>query len=147
MAISNQQNVKQVVPFLKIVDMERSLQFYLEGVGFSMTKEWVVNGKRRWCWLELGGAALMLQDYTPDQGPTRIPTEKHGVGVSITFQCEDALALYHQFLQAGLSPAEPFVGNAMWVTSLRDPDGYYLEFESSTSVPEETKFTDWKQND
>ena len=26
----------------------------------------------------------------------------------------------------------------MWVTSLRDPDGYRVEFESYTDVPEDT---------
>jgi hypothetical protein len=28
----------------------------------------------------------------------------------------------------------------MWVTSLRDPDGYSVEFESPTDVPEGTTF-------
>ena len=26
----------------------------------------------------------------------------------------------------------------MWVTSLQDPDGYRIEFESKTDVPEDT---------
>jgi hypothetical protein len=30
----------------------------------------------------------------------------------------------------------------MWVTSLRDPDGYSIEFESQTDVPEGTTFND-----
>jgi hypothetical protein len=30
----------------------------------------------------------------------------------------------------------------MWVTSLRDPDGYRLEFESPTDVPEETRYSE-----
>jgi lactoylglutathione lyase len=29
----------------------------------------------------------------------------------------------------------------MWVTSLFDPDGYRIEFESPTDVPEETEFS------
>ena len=36
----------------------------------------------------------------------------------------------------------PFVGNGMWVTSLRDPDGYSVEFESQTDVSEDTTFDD-----
>jgi lactoylglutathione lyase len=32
----------------------------------------------------------------------------------------------------------------MWVVSLSDPDGYRLEFESPTDVPEETKLSEWK---
>lgn len=31
----------------------------------------------------------------------------------------------------------PFVGNGMWVTSLADPDGYWIDFESLMDVPEE----------
>jgi hypothetical protein len=38
---------------------------------------------------------------------------------------------------------EPFVGNHMWVVSFTDPDGYRLDFESQTDVPEETKYSDW----
>jgi len=34
------------------------------------------------------------------------------------------------------------VGNAMWVTCLSDPDGYRLDFESPTNVPEDTKLSE-----
>ena len=54
-------NVKQVVPFFRIADMDRSLRFYVNGLGFALKNKWVVDEKIRWCWLELGGAALMLQ--------------------------------------------------------------------------------------
>jgi lactoylglutathione lyase len=30
----------------------------------------------------------------------------------------------------------------MWVTSLRDPDGYRIDFESYTDVAEETVFSE-----
>ena len=30
----------------------------------------------------------------------------------------------------------------MWVTILTDPDGYKLDFESPTDVPEETVYSD-----
>ena len=135
-------NVKQVVPFFRVADMERSMRFYIEGLGFGMKHKWIPDDRIRWCWLELGGAALMLQEYRREspnfpqsQGPL-------GLGVSLCFQCADALVLYHEYLERGLSPSEPFVGNQMWVTSLKDPDGYILEFESSTDVPEETRLGD-----
>lgn len=69
---------------------------------------------------------------------------KVGEGVSICFQCSDALAIYRDAIGRGLSPREPFVGNAMWVVLLSDPDGYKLEFESPTDVPEETKLSEWQ---
>ena len=130
-------NVQQVVPFLMIANVEASLRFYVEGLGFTITKKWIDEGKLRWCWLQLEGAAIMLQEYRPD----RIPATKRGEGISICFQCKDALALYRAFLSHGLNPREPFVGNAMWVTTLTDPDGYKLDFESPTDVPEETVYS------
>ena len=59
-------NVKQVVPFFRITDMDRSLRFYVDGLGFSLKNKWLVDEKIRWCWLELGGAALMLQTFAND---------------------------------------------------------------------------------
>jgi lactoylglutathione lyase len=79
----------------------------------------------------------MLQEYSPG----KIPSNKRGEGVSICFQCKDALAIYTEALARGLQPRTPFVGNAMWVTILTDPDGYTLDFESPTDAPEETVYS------
>jgi lactoylglutathione lyase len=133
-------NVKQVVPFFMVTDMDRSLRYYTEGLGFTLKNKWTPDSpdKIRWCWLELGGAALMLQEYNPG----RVPTDKRGEGCSLWFTCEDAIALYHEFKSRGIEAKEPFVGNSMWDTELTDPDGYHLHFESPTTVPEETKLSD-----
>ena len=127
-------NIIQAVPFFMVTNMEASLRFYIEGLGFTMTKKWIPRDKIEWCWLELGSAALMLQEYRPD----RVPAHKRGEGISICFQCKDAIAIYRDALAHGLQPQRPFVGNAMWVTILRDPDGYTLDFESPTDTPEES---------
>ena len=83
----------------------------------------------------------MLQEYRPDQRPSGKP----GEGVSLCFQCNDALAIYRAALAKGLQPQRPFVGNAMWVTILPDPDGYKLYFESPTDAPEESLYEDKKR--
>ena len=66
-ALATQPNVQQAIPFLMVSNMEVSLRFYVEGLGF--------------------------------------------------------------------------VGNNMWVAILTDPDGYKLDFESPTDVPEETVYS------
>jgi catechol 2,3-dioxygenase-like lactoylglutathione lyase family enzyme len=133
-------NLKQAVPFFAVSDMERSLRFYLEGLGFEMTHKWIDEGTVRWCWLQRGGAALMLQDFRRDGREPWSPPGQLGVGVSIMFVCEDALAFYREVRARGIDASRPLVGNSMWVTSLRDPDGYRVEFESYTDVPEETVY-------
>ena len=135
-------NVKQAVPFFSVSVMDVSLRFYVDGLGFKMTKKWIVDDKVRWCWLELGDAALMLQEYPMEGHDSWIPKGKVGEGVNICFQCEDALAIYHEVTSRGLAASRPFVGNGMWVTDLSDPDGYKIEFESPTDAPEETLFSE-----
>jgi len=135
-------NVKQAVPFFGVTNMEASLRFYIDGLGFKMTHSWIPDrpadkpdGRIRWCWLELGNAAIMLQEFRPEHRPK----ETLGTGTSVCFMCEDALALYREFKSCGIQMRKrPFVGNRLWVVPVTDPDGYRIEFESPTDAPEES---------
>ena len=138
-------NVKQAVPFLGVNCMEDSLRFYVEGLGFAMKKSWIPDraedhpdGRIRWCWLQLGDAAIMLQEFLPQHRPDGAL----GMGTSTCFMCEDALALYCEFKSKGLRAQRPFVGNGLWVVSVTDPNGYRIDFESPTDAPEESKLED-----
>jgi lactoylglutathione lyase len=140
-------NVKEVVPLLGVSSMDRSLRYYVDGLGFTMQNKWVVEGKVRWCWLSLGGAALMLREFAKDGHHAPPPLGKLGEGVSLNFQCEDAIAIYHEVTSRGIEASEPQVGNAMWETSLSDPDGYRIHFASPTDTPEETKLSEVKSGE
>jgi hypothetical protein len=134
-------NVKEVVPFLCVSSMERSLRYYVDGLGFTMRNKWVVDGKVRWCRLELGGAALMLQEFARAGHDSWVPEGKVGDGVSLWFRCEDAISIYREVTSRGIEASEPQVGNSMWDTCLDDPDGYRIHFGSPTDAAEETKYT------
>ena len=135
-------NVKQAVPFFNVTDIEASLRFYVDGLGCVVTHQWVPEGRVRWCWLQLGDAALMLQEYWRDGRPAGAPAGPLGQGVSVCFMCADAIGIYRDLVSRGVAAQRPFVGNGLWVTSVRDPDGYRLDFESPTEVPEKTVFSD-----
>ncbi len=136
-------NVKQAVPFFGVTNMEASLRFYIDGLGFKMKHQWIPDraedhpdGRIRWCWLELGDAAIMLQEFLPGGRPT----QALGTGASVCFMCEDALALYRQFKSRGIQTrGRPSVGNRLWVVPVTDPDGYRMEFSSPTDAPEESE--------
>jgi len=137
--------VKQAVPFFMVTDIEASLRFYVDGLGFTLTKAWrpeKAGGRIQWCWLELDGVALMLQEYWRDGRPSGAPEGPLGQGVSICFVCADAIAIYHDVVARGVAAKRPFVGNGLWVTSVEDPDGYHLDFESPTDVAEDTVYSD-----
>jgi uncharacterized glyoxalase superfamily protein PhnB len=137
-------NVKQAVPFFGVTNMEASLRFYVEGLGFTMTRWWIPDaeedrpdGRIRWCRLELGNAAIMLQEFLPE----RRPQETLGTGATMCFMCDDALSLYREFKSRGVrARSRPTVGNGLWVVPLVDPDGYRIEFESPTDAPEESEW-------
>ena len=143
MIASPKVKVTQSVPFFGVTSMQASLRFYVEGLGFEMKNSWIPDpadnnpeGKIRWCWLQHGDAALMLQEFLPQKRPA----ETLGTGTSVCFMCDDALALYRQFKSNGITTTQrPFVGNRLWVVSLRDPDGYRIDFESPTDAPEESE--------
>lgn len=138
-------NVKQAVPFFGVTNMEASLRFYVDGLGFKMTRWWIpdqadshykLDGRIIWCWLELGEAAIMLQEFSPGHQPK----ETLGTGANVCFQCEDALALYREFKSRGIQTrGRPSVGNRLWVVPVTDPDGYRMEFSSPTDAPEDTE--------
>ena len=138
---NSEPNVKQVVPLFTVSNMERSLSFYVNGLGFTMTNKWIDDGKLRWCWLQLGGAAVMLQEFRKEGHDSWTPEGKVGEGVSIYFQCTNALTIYRDGISRGIEAKKPFVGNGMWVTGVSDPDGYALFFESATDVPEDTEYS------
>jgi catechol 2,3-dioxygenase-like lactoylglutathione lyase family enzyme len=156
-ATETQVNVKQAVPFFGVTDMERSLKFYIDGLGFSLKHKWTPGaadgypeGKIVWCWLELGEAALMLQEFRKEgehnvylEGKISQIPKNLGVGVSINFTCSDSLALYREFKSRGVNISKrPFVGNRLWCVNVVDPDGYKLFFNSPTDAPEESVLQD-----
>jgi lactoylglutathione lyase len=135
-------NVKQAVPFFMVSNMEDSLRFYVEGLGFEVTKKWMDEGKLRWCWLEIGDAALMLQEFRKEGHDSWKPSCRMGEGVSVCFQCDNALAIHHEAEARGIKARRnPFVGNGLWVVPFADPDGYRIDFESPTDAPEETEYS------
>jgi hypothetical protein len=81
----------------------------------------------------------MLQEFLPEQQPK----ETLGTGASVSFMCEDALALCREFKSRGIQTRKrPFVGNRLWVVPLTDPDGYRIEFASPTDAPEESELAE-----
>jgi len=133
-------NLQQTVPLLAVADMTAAVKFYVDGLGFAITRRWDDRGRLRWCRLELGGAALMLQEFAKEGHDSWRPEGKVGEGVTLYFVCADALAVYQAAVARCLVATRPEVGNGMWVTELKDPDGYRIAFESPTDAAEDAVY-------
>ncbi len=122
-----------------VTSMERSLAFYIDGLGFTIQSRWMPDGRLRWCWISLGGAALMLQEAVESTRQKLAAAGVLGNGIGLNFQCSDALAIYRAAAAHRIYALhEPQVGNFAWEVSFADPDGYSINFSSPTDVPEET---------
>ena len=135
-------NVKEAVPFFAVANMEESIRCYVDGLGFEMSDKWFDDGQLRWCRLRKGSANLMLQEFRTEGHDSWVPEGKVGEGVSIYFMCEDALEIYREIKSRGIEASKPTVSNGDWHTSLLDPDGYSIHFESDTDEPEGSEYAD-----
>ena len=138
-------NVTAVVPSLMVASMERSLAFYMDGLGFTIQNRWIPDGRLRWCWMSLGGAALMLQEAIESNRQEMAANGILGNGAALYFSCNDALAIHREAALRGIyALREPQVGNFAWEVFFADPDGYKINFSSPTDLPEETLLSEIK---
>ena len=134
--------VSEVVPFFAVKDMKKSLAFYVDGLGFELKTNWIDDDVVRWCRLQIGDAGLMLQQFGTEGPNSRQFNHIKGSGVSLYFFCDDAVEIYRDVTSRGINAAEPVVGNRLWVTTIINPDGFEVNFESPTDEPEETRLSD-----
>lgn len=110
-----------MVSLLDVSDMDRSVDFYVNNLGFEMTRSWAPEGKILWCKLDLGEAQLMLQQSDCDG--------LGGRGVTF-YAIVSNIDEYHKMIRANGVKAtdieEAFYG--MRQSYVRDPDGYSLCF-------------------
>jgi catechol 2,3-dioxygenase-like lactoylglutathione lyase family enzyme len=140
-----------LVPELDVIDLARSLVFYVDVVGFTLVFE---RPAERFAYLAIDGAELMLQEAA---GPGRrfrtAPLERpFGRGINLQILVPDVEVTHAAVLAAGLKPlieledrwydvdvATPSgrwtsigpmkAGNRQFVVA--DPDGYLLRFYTS----------------
>ncbi|MBX3474856.1 MAG: VOC family protein [Planctomycetes bacterium] len=130
--------VHRIEPLLNVSDMAASLAFYVDGLGFRVTDRWQPDGVTRWCRLQLGDCTVMIQAMPKAGADAWKASGLPGDGVTLCMMCEDARKVYFGVTARGFEARRPFVGNGLWVTSLADPDGYRLDFESAADAPEGT---------
>jgi uncharacterized glyoxalase superfamily protein PhnB len=90
--------VRELAPLLAVRDIERSVAFYRDQLGFELAGEARTKGKLFWCRMQRDGAAVMLQQDCAEDGPA----EGRGRGVIFYFICDDADAMYAELCARGM---------------------------------------------
>jgi len=121
--------VRELWPLLLVQDIERSLAFYRDRLGFELVGEARSGERMYWCRLQLGGASIMLQQAAAEDGPA----EGRGRGVSFYFVCDDADQVFADLTARGLKLDPPSIAYyGMKQLFVPEPDGYSICFESPT---------------
>lgn len=114
-----------IVPMLATGNMDETIGFYKDALGFEQGDKFESGGTVWWCEMRLGDTKIMLtQHETKVDGPGAY--EAFGQ-TALAFYVDDVEGLYESLLAKGLEPS------AMRVTfygmkefDLRDPTGYTL---------------------
>ena len=121
-----------LTPLLNVADAAASIDFYTHTLGFSVERQFELDGKVAWARISNGATALML-NQSPGRarrGPREDATSYDDV--VLYFDVDDAPKLHRQLSERGLAPG-PCERQDYGVHefTLRDPDGYELAFGSA----------------
>jgi len=118
-----------ITPGLTANDLQRSIQFYVEGLGFSISEKNEVDGQLRFVMLKAGTGELGLGQDDFAKGKSRVK----GVGMRLWIAtAQDLHALAEQVKRAGF-PLDGEVAALPWgplAFTVTDPDGFHLTISS-----------------
>lgn len=118
--------LRSVTPSFTVDDLEASLRFYVDGLGFTVEERWEEDGTLRGVMLIAGTTHLGLSQDDWAKGRDRAK----GVGCRIWAEtAQDLDALAARMREHGIEPegpkTEPWGARTLAVT---DPDGFHITF-------------------
>ena len=132
MAISTQ----GMTILLQIYDMQKSLQFYCDILGFQLVDKAGPEDDIGWVTIKLNDVYLMLNtQYEKDDRP-ETPDQQRFMAHTDTclyFMCNDPDEIYEHITEKGIVAEKPkIVPYGMKQLYFLDPDGYNICFQSKT---------------
>jgi len=125
--------IRGVAPLLEVFDMGRSLRFYRDVLGFTVTMQSSPGDDCDWCLLERDGVELMLNTaYEQGTRPEQPEAERVAAhrDTTLFFGCPDPEEAYRHLQAAGYPAEAPTVAPyGMKQLNLKDPDGYGICFQ------------------
>jgi catechol 2,3-dioxygenase-like lactoylglutathione lyase family enzyme len=137
----------RVWPLLWVRDLETSIVFWRERLGFALAGADGEPGARAWCRLERDGASVMLQQSVasadggrPRPGATVGGRAGEPEATALYFVCEDVDAVHAELRDRGLDlPAPEAAPYGMKQLRVPEPDGHEVWFESPDPLPPDVR--------
>ncbi len=124
---------------LPVKDLNRSIDFYTETLGFSLLRKWSMDGRE--------SAYVVFQDILIELTTARspVPDDENRAEQRIGFTVLDLDAAVEEFRKAGVPIArEPWDARTFWGRQayIKDPSGYILSLRE-WRAPDGPRFPDW----
>ncbi len=125
--------IKNIVPMLATGDMEASIRFYRETLGFEVRDRFTSGGKTWWCELARDGQTLMLTQHEVDVA--KAGAREGFAQTSINVYLDSGIETLHERLSKQGQPVSDLRVTFYWMKEfdLRDPSGYTLLIGQSTN--------------
>lgn len=125
--------VQSICPLIQVFDMNTSLKFYCDLLGFTIHASTGETDDPGWAWLKWNDIHLMLNTAyeTPDRPLKPDPTRMAAHGdTTLYFACPNVDEAYNYLRSKGSDISLPIVTSyGMKQLYLHDPDGYNLCFQ------------------
>ena len=142
--------MQSIIPALAVADMEASMRFYTEVLGFSVTMTLPgSDGKPVHASLQRGDAQIMIGPVDAMPLEHLAPEDRARLGKGVNLYAvvaagEDVDAFFDRVRAAGATvlwePTDQFWGMRDW--AIADPDGYAWTVSKQTGNPSETAMRD-----
>lgn len=121
--------LKGPAPLIQVFDMELSLRFYCDGLGFTVTDKAPAD-EPDWVMLKLGENILMLNTaYEKETRPAKMDEHRIKTHSDLTFYftCNDINTAHKNLLTKNINASNPFKTVYGWdAIAIKDPDGYIV---------------------
>ncbi len=139
-------DIRGLAPLILVFDIQQSLQFYCEVLGFEIVSSDNAGPDYGWVLLSSGKTEIMMEPIYPKNHKPAEPDAlrtAHHKDTALYFGCPDVDAVYEHLIAKGISVKEPrIVYYGMKQLYLTDPDGYLLCFQWPVS---QGAIDEWKK--
>ena len=122
---------REVFPILYVSEMERSLQFYCELLGFSVSYRWPAEGLSTFVFLKLPPLGLGLATANETGGRVKLPAERAQFELCVYVDDVDEAVKQltaHGVVQLRAPESRPWGERNVYVA---DPDGYPIQITAA----------------
>jgi catechol 2,3-dioxygenase-like lactoylglutathione lyase family enzyme len=123
-------NLVSICPFFIVKDLQASIAFYIERLGFQLDFEGP-DGDVYYAGVRRDGVGIMLKTILPDVLPQPNHTRHEWARWDAYIYTLDPDTLFDEFRQRGVSSFVKelaFIDDGLWGFELADADGYVLAF-------------------